>query len=252
LKVSVVIPNRREQLAMLNQTVQSFRAAGADETIAVSDPRGKGPAWARNAGADLSTGDVIVWSDSHCTWEEGDFRAFCKRALDEDAILCAPTASMDHPKKFVAYGAKWGRHPEWPGYEIIMHGRERETAEVLYGSVYAVSRDTYKKLGGWPKTISWGYNEEAMSLAAKHHGVEIRMGIGCLILHKFKEKLPYAVRGLDPLVNRMIVHKQFSTDDEWSEHWAPLFMEHKQAWDRFERREKRLAAVKKMPDDLLP
>lgn len=235
LMISLVIPHRQEEPDLLRMTVESFRLAGADEIIEVDDSEGHGPAWGRNRGAIQSSGNVVVWTDAHCKWIEGDFRKFASKAIEKNAIVCAPTSSMDQPEKFTAYGADLTPDEEVPGFRLSPHLRPRETSPALYGSVYAMSWDTYKKLGGWPATISWGYNEQGLSMAANSAGVPILVATDCRILHKFRKKIPYTIRGLDPLVNRMIIHHMFESPEDWEMIWKPQFEKESHAWRRFQR-----------------
>ena len=228
--VSVVIPHRNEEAAEVDATAQSFIDAGADEVILIHDGDGNGPAWGRNQGAERSTGDVVCFSDAHVRWMEGDFKHFC--LLSMRAVMVAPCADMDDPER-AAYGADMVEDTEKPGYKLIPVYKPRTRTEALYGSVYAIGKDILKRVGGWPRTRSWGYNEQAMTMAIHAAGVPIYVDASCKILHRFRERFPYSIESPMPMVNRMIAHRMFSDPKEWRERWEPIFRQHRDAWEVF-------------------
>lgn len=230
MKISIAMPIRGEKPEEVQRTEDSFREAGADEVVRVDDPSGFGPAWARNTAAQQSKGDVIIFTDCHCRWIEGSLIDFAEQALAKRQIMCAPTSSMENPEDFTAYGADLKEDPKFPGFNLKIHKSPQEKVEALYGSVYAMSRDTYNYLRGWVPTIGWGYNEQALSLLCKARSVDINVPTDCRILHLFRKAFPYHVNYNQPRVNRIIVHFALSEQEEWTNIWLPKFKKERAAW----------------------
>lgn len=223
--ISVVSPTRNEERYYVNMTKESFLEAGASEFIEVEDKTGKGSSWARNNGAKQVKEGVIIFTDAHCKWERGSIVRFARMALENTAIIVAPCASLESPT-WTAYGGEFQDHKRFPGYNLRTPLRPVSECKALYGSVYAVSVDTWKWLGGWPPTIGWGYNEQALSLLAYSCGVKLLVYKEGRILHLFRKSSPYSSDTRQIFANHIIVHHALSTRDEWENIWYPRFNEH--------------------------
>jgi glycosyltransferase involved in cell wall biosynthesis len=223
-KISVVMPVLNEVDA--DNTKASFLEAGADEVLQIEGSIGT--AAARNQGANQAIGDVVVFTDAHVRWEKGSLARFANLAYNNLAMVVAPCSSIDNPSHFTAYGGELIPHKRYPGYNIRTPCLRVTEADALWGSVYAVSKSTWRYLGGWPPTIGWGYNEQALTLLCKVRDVKILVDSECRILHKFrtKEEQPYIVDQDQKLANHVRVHYALSTEEEWNTTWYPAFKKH--------------------------
>jgi Glycosyl transferase family 2 len=82
--------------ATLPRCVRAIRAAadGPDEIVVVTTPAGAGPAAARNRGASLATGDVLVFIDADVEVHDDAFTRF-RAAFDGNPELIAVFGSYD-------------------------------------------------------------------------------------------------------------------------------------------------------------
>lgn len=230
--VSIIFPARNE--TDTENTALSYLQAGAAEVIVIDDASdtpvtidlesvtvhrntsAKGPAWCRNHGAEIATQPAVCWSDAHVRFD-GNLTEFVQAAHDLDAVLCATCRTMD-TNRVSGWGGKWspnGFHP----YPRVIWNQTRpaerfEQINALCGSVYCCTRETLDKFGGWPSTISHGYNEAAISLACLFAGVPMIVDRDTSIRHEFRTRHPYRVRSLDQVINRVLVNRALWDDAE--------------------------------------
>lgn len=251
MNVSIIIPTRNEKPEMLANTVKCFLNSGANEIIVLDDASDtpvvlenvickrhrtpKGPAFCRNEGASMASGDVLIWADAHVHFHDS-LDAFASLSLKRRAVICTATRSMKRPQKWTAYGSLLYNDKDYPGF--CLNGNLKKPKNkiapvpALYGSVYAMSRDTWEYIRGLPRTVYWGYNEQALSMACHLLGVEVLVDCNTVIDHNFRKQFPYEVCGWDPLANRIIVHRMLFSDMLWRAEWEPRFKKLAVAWQR--------------------
>jgi len=123
-------------------------------------------------GAEKARGGVLIYSDPHCDYPVGSLAHLAQRAEDTGAIVQPCNVSDLHGKSRTRYGGElytcnrglrvkrtYGEPHQWPA---------------LMGTIYAMQRDVYDYLGGWPPLPGcWGYGEQTMTLTAWNAGVPI-------------------------------------------------------------------------------
>ncbi len=233
--ISIVIPARAEK-EQLQLTIDSARAAGADEIIVVDDGendpfsgadiviregKGRGPAACRNAGLHAATKDVIIFSDSHVRFPADSFASWAVQLMFSDCVESAAVQSLGGSRNWTGFGGRLT--PIKAGYDAKVAMKAAESCTALYGSVYAASRKTWDAVGGWPRTLGWGYNEQALSLACLFAGVKMRAYPELVTHHMFKKRFNYSVSNKKSRANRVLVHWYFF-EDFW-ERWAPIFQQ---------------------------
>lgn len=95
----------------------------------------------------------------------------------------------------------------------------------VYGSVYAARVEVWQALQGYPPTISWGYNEQALSLACMTLGIPMFASRRCVCWHWFKKALGIpAGDGVSTgsKTNRYIAHYVCCDDAEWAQEFKAL------------------------------
>lgn len=233
MRVSVVIPSREEEREELRATVESFRAAGAHEVVVIDDGTARpvegcgatvvirhdvaqGVAASRNEGLRRATGNVVVFSDSHCRVADGcSLSDWAYEAYCSEELICAVCGSYENAETWY-YGCSlpWR---DWR-FDVSANRQPTDRPAGVFGSVYAAARWTWDRLGGWVPTQGWGYNEQALSLACHHAAVPIRVHDWFRIRHKFRndKKFPYAVSGKAFAANAPWVHWLLFGDDVWA------------------------------------
>ena len=233
MRVSVVIPSREEPPDELRVTISSYKENGAHEVIVIDDgsvmpvaddcgadiivrhDNARGVASSRNEGLGMATGNVIVFSDSHCKIAEtSHFLDWAYEAYCTDDFMCAVCGSYENPDKWY-----WGCNLPWRSWRFDVSAGTSEIHHPagVFGSVYCAARWTWGLIGGWVPTKSWGYNEQAMSLACHRAAVPIRIEPWFRIRHKFRNngKFPYPTSGWDFQSNAPFVHWLLFDDPLW-------------------------------------
>lgn len=95
MRLSVVVP-ATDSPATLGRCLRAIETSSAppDELIVVEEPRGSGPAAARNLGAQRATGDVLVFVDADVVVHADAF-ARIRRTFESDLALVAVFGSYD-------------------------------------------------------------------------------------------------------------------------------------------------------------
>lgn len=254
--VGVVIPARNE--SDVYQTVESHRLGGAHHILVVDDASvmpvkpidgvivirndiPQGPAACRNRWRELPAEcDIVGFSDAHVRVSPGAWKELAESAHSSGGISCACSQSMNGS---TVYRGGDIRQDEGMLFSCPGVTRMREKP-ALYGSVYAAPRVIMEHTGGWPPTVTWGYNEQAFTLSARGAGVPI---VVCDVVakHDYRKKFPYPVRNSHVEINRVLAHWLTSTDDEWiawQEHFIkkypaamdalPTHTKEREAWRR--------------------
>lgn len=70
------------------------------------------------------------------------------------------------------------------GLRVARAYRQPADVPALIGTVYAMQRSVYQRLGGWPKLPGiWGYSEQALTLASWFQGVPIQVDTKFTCVH---------------------------------------------------------------------
>ena len=235
--ISLVIPARNE--GMLPETVESALMAGADEVVVIDDgsappvalkrdnlvvhrvANAQGPSHCRNLGGQLAKGDVVVYSDAHVTFPVGGLIRLAELARENDTVVCASVKAMGGTRNWTGYGGVVVSIG--PGGLDVKYNRDPKRADPTgyIGSVYAATRACWDAIGWWPTTLSWGYNEQALSLAVLYAGKRPLTAPDVVCEHMFKKRFNYPVQQSMTRVNRLLVHYQLCGDFEAN--WLPGF-----------------------------
>jgi len=115
-----------------------------------------GPSKARNAGADVATGDILAFIDCHCApqprWYEQAFRLLA----ENDRRVVVPHLTMLNTERwtevFDTYTHHWRSYPIWDG---SLHGYEMPDSynAVIDQAHFLISRKWFEELGGFDSDI---------------------------------------------------------------------------------------------------
>jgi glycosyltransferase involved in cell wall biosynthesis len=231
--ITLCIPSRDE--TMLDETIASGFAAGADEVVVIDDGSKKpvkqstdtrikihrvstsrGPSYARNLAGKLATGDIIIYSDAHVKFPAGGLTKIAELAKEKDTIVQACTRAMDGTRDWTGYGGII--QDIGPGVDIVYNKDPEQSATGYIGSVYGGTRACWDAIGWWPHTSGWGYNEQALTLAVLYSG---RMPFVAPVIceHQFKKSFNYPVDPVKTRINRLLVH--FQCCENFWERWFP-------------------------------
>jgi GT2 family glycosyltransferase len=148
---------------------------------------------ARNLGAELSSGDVIVFSDAHVVPDPGWLPPLAD-ALDDDTVgAVAPTVSALGNESSKGYGFTWND----PSLTMRWcHDRPAAVHNVpfLCGCFLASRREVFDRCGRFDDgLIKWGFEDSEYSLRLWLSGYRCVVQPASEIAHLFRTKFPYQV-----------------------------------------------------------
>ncbi len=195
-------------------SVSAVPFVGAAPVRTVRTP-GLGVAPARNAGALLATGDMLVFCDAHISVCDGWLDAMARTLEEERSDAVTPGIGPLDPMDFIplyklAFSAPLsavgcGRvfrtliENTW----LPMHTCPME-CPILSGGCFAVRSDAWRHIGGYEDAFrGYGYDEEEISLKLWLFGYRLMTAPSAVILHKFRSAAPYRIVSEDMMFNRM-------------------------------------------------
>lgn len=144
MRLCVVIP-ATDGPAHLARVVDAIRAADEppEDVIVVDEPHIRGPAAARNAGAERASGDVLVFVDSDVLPREDAFRRI-RRAFAEDPSLTAIFGSYDDAPEARGVVSQFRNL-----LHHYVHQQSPGPASTFWAGLGAIRRDAFFEAGGF-------------------------------------------------------------------------------------------------------
>jgi glycosyltransferase involved in cell wall biosynthesis len=179
---------------------------------------------ARHEAACAAVGDVIVISDPHCSFEPLSLDRLAQHALGSYGIV-QPSVFEERRGRYLA-GGKLQLSER--GLRITRpHSPRRHPA--LFGSIYAMRRDVYERLGTLPCLPGkWGRWEQCTTLMAYRFDIPIRveMGIRCTH-HNYRRKgtYPFETSPSEEGKNSFYVHATL-LPDSYTSTWETLLTDY--------------------------
>jgi glycosyltransferase involved in cell wall biosynthesis len=246
-RFSVVVVARDEGLEV-EKTVLNLLACGVDEVVLIDDAssdnsckeftpqvilhRNKvalGPGICRNIGGDIASGEVIGFFDAHMESLQS-LRPFAKKALDYNAFMCATYKPLYAKRDFTYYGGRLVfEEPHKECFRIFANNKklDNQISEIhaVVGAAYAIRKDTWLSIGKWIPTLSWGYNEQAMSMKAWFAGVPMYVDYQTEVRHMNKERFNWEFDDLaiKSHANRLLVNRILFEDQTFEDFWVRNF-----------------------------
>lgn len=214
--ISVIIPTRNDPL--LHQTVESLtHSEGEFEIIVVDDAGGPwnwpdvdqvirneyrlGPALARQKGAEAATGDWLMFSDSHMSYNQGWFDVVQSEIANQppETVFCSTYLAdtiLDpfwHDTHAIG-GADfyWWRHTDHTFSFADLSPRRPIPGLVpcVLGACYVVNRDFFNRIGGFKFMTGYGSEELWLSLAAWATGGRVVCLDNLRVIHRTAASAP--------------------------------------------------------------
>ncbi len=164
-------------------------------------PERLGPPSARNFGARLATGRILLWSDAHVRPSEGWVDAFVAQLDDPDTGAVGPAMAVMGNETSVGYGMQWKNanlEVEW----LRRLGDQPYPVPILGGAFIALRREVFEATGGFDDgLILWGGGDVELSYRLWSLGLECRIVPTVQVAHLFRQRFPYAVDGMAVLHN---------------------------------------------------
>lgn len=164
---------------------------GDDARVRVITGPGEGIARARNAGASLAQGDIIVFLDGHCHVPRG-WLAPLVAAFDDPAVgLAGPAFSSIRAPRIKACGITWNG-PDLGNVWLPALGSGPVPFHI--GACQAVRASTFRAIGGFdPGMTRWGSEDIEICLRMWLMGHVVQAVPDSLVYHLFRDAHPYEV-----------------------------------------------------------
>jgi GT2 family glycosyltransferase len=148
---------------------------------------------ARNHGAAVSRGRVIVFCDAHVQVPLGWFDPLAAALARPETGAAGPVISMLGQPQSKGYGFTWSDaalNIRWLGGPA---GLPRPVP-MLCGCFLAMRRDVFEAAGGWDGgVLVWGGEDQELSLRLWSLGYECVLVPEVEIAHRFRERFPYEI-----------------------------------------------------------
>jgi GT2 family glycosyltransferase len=146
---------------------------------------------ARNVGAQLGTGDLLVFSDAHVDPCHGWFEPLVRQLRDGSVGVVAPAVgSLDRSSSF-GYGFTWRR----PDLKMSWFTERPDGAvgvPFVCGCFLAARREFFADVGGFDEgLVTWGFEDAELCLRVWRFGSECRVEPAAQIRHLFRPRFPY-------------------------------------------------------------
>lgn len=183
----------------------ALRERFAGEPVHLVATGGVGVPGARNAGAALARGEVLLFLDSHCfVPEEWLSPLLAALRSDPSVALVGPAFSDIRQPRLVGCGTTW----EDPSLEQVWLPRgTRVTAVPFHGGAgHMIWAERFREVGGYDAGMTrWGSEDLELCLRLWLLGHTILAEPRSIVFHLFRDRHPYAVDPLDMVYNRLRV-----------------------------------------------
>ena len=224
-RISVVVISRDEGME-LRRTVENLEDTlpAEGEVVVVDDGstdgsadhlarrRGKvrlrraknlGVARARNLGARLSGGDVIVFADAHIRLDPFWWRPLVELLEDPRTGAATPAVSQLPPTRRVGYGLTF-TGPSLDVKWLLARQAVPRAAPIVTGCCLAMPRDVFDASGGWDEgMLQRGNVDNEGCVRLWMMGYELMVTPESVVRHLFRKRSPYPVGWPEYLHNRL-------------------------------------------------
>jgi GT2 family glycosyltransferase len=158
---------------------------------------------ARNKGAAVASGDVLVFLDGHVDMEPGWLEKLCAPAREPAVGAVGPGISVLGRPECCGWGMRYRDAAlgiEW----LPAPASDPPIVPMLAGACIVIRRELFEMVGGFDTgLVRWGSEDAELSLRLWTAGYELRVVPGVVIAHLFRERHPYAVDWAGILHNQL-------------------------------------------------
>jgi GT2 family glycosyltransferase len=162
-----------------------------------------GVARARNYGANLTDGHIILFCDAHLSFPPAWYVPFLAVLQDPLIGAVSPCISDREARRRKGFGLR----PSGPDLDtewLDRKGNDPYPVPLLPGACVAMRREVFKATGGFdPKLIRYGAEDHEFSLRLWLFGYELWLIPAVDVAHEFHDRIPYEVDWRTVLHNRL-------------------------------------------------
>lgn len=168
-------------------------ACTARDDLRLVRAEGLGAAGARNYGARLAEGNILVFLDAHMTLPQGWLEPLLDLVRRPEIGAAAPGIAVMGAPGHCGFGLRW-TSPSLAVDWLPPPSSEAFAAPLLPGCALVMRRPVFTELGGFDDgLVSWGSEDAELSLRLWLLGFEQRIHPGSVVEHLFRDRHPYAL-----------------------------------------------------------
>jgi len=183
--------------------------------------------------------DCHIIFDAHMrSLTENSLEMLARTAIESEAVVCGTTWMMNHPapgkNDFPRNGGRFTWEPVTPvkndknqlGLRLqwsYTRDEEIQPVDAILGASYAMTWETWHKLGGWQDTPgAYGFGEQSISIRAWFMDIPVLCCTKAHFKHKFRVERPYAMSGVPYWHNFVWCSKIIWRDDIFRRVFLPV------------------------------
>jgi GT2 family glycosyltransferase len=162
-----------------------------------------GVARARNLGARLGKGEILVFADAHIRLPEGWWKPLAEMVENPKVGGAAPAINHYRPGAQTGYGLRF-KDPSLEVGWLLNRAGPPFPAAILPGCCFAMRRGVFEDTGGWDERLlrRGGVDNEGC-VRFWLLGYDLMVAPEVLVRHKFREASPYPVGWSGFVYNRL-------------------------------------------------
>ncbi|MFC4260972.1 glycosyltransferase family 2 protein [Marinobacter lacisalsi] len=168
----------------------------------LSGPR-QGPARARNRGAEMANGRLLLFMDAHCYAPQGWLQPLLDALDDHPGTgVVGPAISNTQNLRMCGYGGTWRD----ARLDMIWLPHADQVREVPFqpAGCQLVRREAFTDAGGYDGRMSrWGSEDVEFCIRVWRAGWHIRVQPASTVAHYFRQKPPYQIDHYRIIYNRV-------------------------------------------------
>lgn len=162
-----------------------------DDRVCVIVGPQAGIARARNAGAAVAKGEIVVFLDGHCYTPPGWLAPLVAPFAQREVALAGPAFASIRGPRGTACGLTWD-DPSLAN--VWLPGQTEGPVPFHIGACQAVRTDTFREIGGFDSGMTrWGSEDVEICLRLWLLGYEVHAAPRSVVFHLFRQSRPYAV-----------------------------------------------------------
>jgi len=162
-----------------------------------------GVARARNLGARIGKGDLVVWADAHIRLPEGWWKPLAEIVENPRVGAAAPAIGHLHSGMQTGYGLQF-KGPSLEVGWLVDRAGPPFPSPVLPGCCFAMRRDVFEATGGWDEgMVSRGNVDNEGCVRFWLLGYDLMIAPEVVVRHLFRDVSPFPVGWAGFLFNRL-------------------------------------------------
>jgi polypeptide N-acetylgalactosaminyltransferase len=232
----VILVNDKSEIDGLFETVRLYIEANLGKKIKLfTTPKREGLIRARMFGADLASGEVLVFLDSHIEVNRNWLEPLLQRIHENKTNVVTPIIDIINADTFqytsspiVRGGFNWGLHFKWENLKVGTLVKDEDFVKpikspTMAGGLFAMDRNYFNHLGKYdPGMNIWGGENLEISFRIWQCGGNLEIIPCSRVGHVFRKRRPYSAPDGEDTMTRNSLRVAHVWMDEYKQHYFKL------------------------------